>query len=74
MHVDIVELLNEAKDKIASIESQHEINEKGMLAQVEQLKETVADRDRILRETVQEQQNAISERNTLSELVQQQQQ
>ena len=67
-------MLNEAKDKIAAIESQHEINEKGMLAQVEQLKETVADRDRILRETVQEQQNAISERNTLSELVQQQQQ
>lgn len=44
-----------------------------MLVQVEQLKETIADRDRILRETVQEQQNVIAERNTLNEVIQQQQ-
>lgn len=44
-----------------------------MSVQVEQLKETIADRDRILRETVQEQQNVIAERNTLNEVIQQQQ-
>ena len=43
------------------------------MAQVEQLRETIADRDRILRETVQEQQNVIAERNTLNEMLQQQQ-
>lgn len=55
------------------MESQNEQNKRSMLVQVEQLKETIADRDRILRETVQEQQNVIAERNTLNEVIQQQQ-
>ncbi|KAF6040789.1 hypothetical protein EB796_000905 [Bugula neritina] len=67
------ELLNDARAKISSLESQNEQNKRSMLVQVEQLKETIADRDRILRETVQEQQNVIAERNTLNEVIQQQQ-
>lgn len=66
-------MLNEAKAKIESLESQSNSSERGMAAQVEQLRETIADRDRILRENVQEQQNVLAERNTLSELAQQQQ-
>ena len=69
----VLELLNDAKSKIQSLETLCSNNEKSNLAQVEQLRETIADRDRILRETVQEQQNVIAERNTLNEMLQQQQ-
>ena len=68
-----LELLNDAKSKIQSLETLCNNNEKSNIAQVEQLRETIADRDRILRETVQEQQNVIAERNTLNEMLQQQQ-
>lgn len=69
----VIELLNEAKVKIQSLESQIHRAEKSTAAQIEQLTETIADRDRILRETVQDQQNVIAERNTLNEMLQQQQ-
>lgn len=66
-------MLNEAKAKISALESDSDNTERGMTAQAEQLRETIADRDRILRETMQEQQNVIAERNTLGDMCRQQQ-
>ncbi|XP_067928660.1 coiled-coil domain-containing protein 171-like isoform X2 [Watersipora subatra] len=67
------EMLCEAKTRIQTLEVERDSIERGRQAEMTRLQETVADRDRILRETVQEQESVLSERNSLSEVVRQQQ-
>lgn len=62
----------EAKDRIRNLESESSNNERGLEAQVEQLTATIADRDRMLRETLQEQQTTITDRNSLNDVMDQQ--
>lgn len=66
------ETLQNLQAKLSAAQNQSSDTERSMRAKIEQLKETINNRDRILGETVQQHQSTLAEHETLSQLVQQQ--